>query len=283
MSERPWLKWYPSDWRADPRLRTCSLTARGLWTEMICLMHEAEPYGSLLVNAAPVSEKQLASLVGASAREVRNCLHELEAAGVFSVDNGVMFSRRMRRDHEKAERDKANGKGGGNPRLKHGVNPEDKAQRLEARNQKLEPDQERSDGSLRSPVARADANRDAFDEFWKLYPNKVGKQAAYKAFVKSAKSGAVTFDRMLFALTAYVNKTDDRPWCNPATWLNEGRWDDQPTPEVQRNGQGNVIAAADKLVAKFRQLRSESEHGTPDLLSGTGAADVRLLPPRRGE
>lgn len=143
MSERPWLKWYPADWRADPRLRTCSLASRGLWVEMICLMHEADPYGSLLVNGAPVSEKQLASLVGASARDVRNCLQELEAAGVFSIENEIVFSRRMRRDHERAQRDKANGKGGGNPRLKAGVNPpdngEDKAQRLEARGQSSEP------------------------------------------------------------------------------------------------------------------------------------------------
>jgi hypothetical protein len=44
------MKFYPSDWRSDPMLRLCSLAARGLWMEMMCLMHEAEPYGSLLVN-----------------------------------------------------------------------------------------------------------------------------------------------------------------------------------------------------------------------------------------
>jgi hypothetical protein len=26
----------------------------------------------------------------------------------------------------------------------------------------------------------------------------------------------------------YIGKTDDRPWCNPATWLNQERWADQP-------------------------------------------------------
>lgn len=139
MTTRPWMKWYPSDWRSDPRLRMCSLAARGLWAEMICLMHEAEPYGSLLVNGAPITDKQLASLVGASHREVTAALAELEAAGVFSLDGAVIYSRRMRRDKEKSERDKANGKGGGNPRLKAGVNPPDKAQKLEARDQNSEP------------------------------------------------------------------------------------------------------------------------------------------------
>jgi hypothetical protein len=65
-------------------------------------------------------------------------LLELEGIGVFARDiDGTIYSRRMRRDHAKAIKDKANGKGGGNPRLKNGVNPpdkgEDKAQKPEAR------------------------------------------------------------------------------------------------------------------------------------------------------
>jgi hypothetical protein len=133
----PWLKFYPSDWRADPALRVCSLASRGLWMEMLCLMHEAAPRGSLLVNGQPVTDKQLAALCGVSGRDVTRCIEQLETAGVFSrEDNQTIYSRRMRRDEERAERDKANGKGGGNPRLKAGVNPQDKAQIPEARNQK---------------------------------------------------------------------------------------------------------------------------------------------------
>jgi alkylated DNA nucleotide flippase Atl1 len=133
----PWLKFYPSDWRADPALRMCSLAARGLWMEMLCLMHEAVPRGSLLVNGQVVTDKQLAALCGVSARDVVTCLAQLQAAGVFSLeDNRTIYSRRMRRDQEKAERDKANGKAGGNPTLKAGVNPPDKAQILDARDQK---------------------------------------------------------------------------------------------------------------------------------------------------
>ena len=136
----PWMKFYPSDWRADPALRMCSLGARGLWAEMMCIMHEAEPYGCLLVNGQTIGEKQLASLVGTSVREVARFLGELSNSGVFSVDeNLVIYSRRMKRDREKAERDKANGKSGGNPSLKAGVNPPDnggdKAQNPEPRTQ----------------------------------------------------------------------------------------------------------------------------------------------------
>ncbi|HDA7904193.1 TPA: hypothetical protein O5V80_002738, partial [Staphylococcus aureus] len=60
----PWMKFYPSDWRADPMLRLCSMAARGLWVEMLCIMHEATPYGTLLVNGRRLDKKQLAALVG---------------------------------------------------------------------------------------------------------------------------------------------------------------------------------------------------------------------------
>jgi hypothetical protein len=122
----PWLKFYPTDWRADPALRMCTIAARGLWMEMLCIMHEAEPRGSLLINGNRVMDRQLASLCGCSEREIKTLVAELEVAGVFSRDNGVIYSRRMRGDTEQAAKDKANGKRGGNPGIKRGVNPPDK-------------------------------------------------------------------------------------------------------------------------------------------------------------
>lgn len=121
---QPWLKFYPTDWQADASVRMCSLAARGLWIEMLCLMHVASPRGSLLVNGRQVSPKQLAPLVGISAKEAVELIQELEDAGVFSRDeDGTIFSRRMRRDDKKAEQDKANGKAGGNPLYKGKVKP----------------------------------------------------------------------------------------------------------------------------------------------------------------
>lgn len=148
---QPWIKFYPSDWRADPCLRMCGLSARGLWMEMLALMHEGEPYGHLTINGRQITEKQLATLVGCPLPELRDLLAELSNAGVFSkTDQGVIYSRRMERDKAKAEYDRENGKGGGNPKLRGGVNggvnpssnppviEGDKAQKPEARSQKLE-------------------------------------------------------------------------------------------------------------------------------------------------
>jgi hypothetical protein len=224
----PWMKFYPADWRADPALRMCSLAARGLWMEMLCIMHEADPRGSLLINGNSISDRQLASLCGATLHTTVSLLTELEAAGVFSrTEDGTIFSRRMKRDDEKAERDKANGKAGGNPRLNAGVNPPDKAQRPEAIFQKREPKERKRASALAAPWTEADRER-----FWTAFPNKIGKAEATKAFDKA--SNKVTPEVLFPALDRYANKSDDRPFCNPATWLNQERWLDQPA--VINNG-----------------------------------------------
>ena len=124
MSTRPWMKFYPSDWLGSSRLRRCSLAARGLAMELICHMHQGEPYGHLSVkgNAA------IAKLVGITdCRTVARLLTELLQNGCISVaETGEFFSPRMVRDYEKALKRQADGALGGNPALKEVVNHEDK-------------------------------------------------------------------------------------------------------------------------------------------------------------
>ena len=74
----------------------------------------------------------------------------------------------------------------------------------------------------------------AFDAFWKSYPRKVGKKAAEKAWLRARDKPAL--EVILAALD--VQKKCDQ-WTKeggqfipyPATWLNQGRWNDEP-PEV---------------------------------------------------
>ena len=116
--KRPSFQFYPADWRKDAALQSCSLSARGLWHEMMCLMHECEPYGHLSVNGKPMRPAQVARLVGVAEKEYQKLLAELEDAGVPSVaDDGSIYSRRMVRDeHIRNVRAEA-GKKGGNPNL----------------------------------------------------------------------------------------------------------------------------------------------------------------------
>lgn len=82
-------------------LRSCSLAAKGLWIDMLCLMHEGNPYGTLKVGDKVILPAILARMVGVSLHEVEGYLQELIEAGVCSTDiSGCIFSRRMIRDEE---------------------------------------------------------------------------------------------------------------------------------------------------------------------------------------
>jgi len=144
MTGRPWMKWYPGDWRADPLLRACDPISRYVWMEMIGLMHEAEPYGHLVIAGRAMDYKTLSRVIGVTEGDVKRAAKELESLGVFSRTNsGVIFSRRMIRDEKRRETLQKNGTKGGNPALKNqelssGLdnqedNPPLKTQRPEAR------------------------------------------------------------------------------------------------------------------------------------------------------
>jgi len=116
--KRPSFQFYPGDWLHDAALRSCSVGARGLWVEMICLMHQGSEYGFLKVNHTPILAANLARMAGATIDETEGWLSELEAAGVFSRDeSGCIFSRRMIRDENVRLARAAGGKLGGNPAL----------------------------------------------------------------------------------------------------------------------------------------------------------------------
>lgn len=112
------MKWYPGDWRADPKLRACEPLSRYVWMEMLGLMHEAEPYGHLVLSGRAMDYKTLSRLIGVEVGEVKRAVKELEDRGVFSrTDGGVIFSRRMIRDENRRKMLIENGKRGGNPLL----------------------------------------------------------------------------------------------------------------------------------------------------------------------
>lgn len=233
MTARPWFRFYAPDWRADPALRMCSAGARGLWIEMLCLMHEAEPRGFLIVKGQAVNAKQLAALAGIPPKDCAAYLAELEAAEVCSRDDkGTIYSRRMVRDTEKAIKDKENGKGGGNPRLKGGVNPKDKERDKPNDNTQwihglMVKEGEQTSQNEASP---REAAADPFDdEFWPAYPQKVAKPKAREAFERALERGTVP--EIITGLARYIaSKPPDRHWLNPDRFLDDDRWRDEAVP-----------------------------------------------------
>jgi hypothetical protein len=119
-----WSKFWWQDWLADPALRMCSLEARGMWIDLLCLMHQSERSGYLQIDGKPIPHRTIALLCAVDVRLVRRTTAELIATGVASLTpDGILYSRRMVRDSEASEQGREFGKRGGNPSLRRKPDP----------------------------------------------------------------------------------------------------------------------------------------------------------------
>ena len=104
-----------------------------------------------------------------------------------------------------------------------------------------------SGSSLNSPVLipdlRSNPHAEDFEQFWVAYPKKVGKKDALKSWMKASDKPQVSE-----ILMAIENAKKSEQWLkdngqfipNPATWLKQGRWDDQPS-ELKGRSNGKAI------------------------------------------
>lgn len=114
-----------------------------------------------------------------------------------------------------------------------------------------------------------------FDEFWSAYPNKVGKRDAEKAFSKAIRRASV--DEIMAGLLRYAAKSDDRPWCNPATFLNQDRWGDQPAPVAHSPPRQREQSMADYVGDLLRNVKNgtDTDFAGPTVEASYSAGDHR--------
>jgi len=54
-----------------------------------------------------------------------------------------------------------------------------------------------------------------------------------------------SIDSLMAGLDRYKHtKPPDREWCNPATWLNQGRWNDAPAASTGHDLMAHAVAVA---------------------------------------
>jgi hypothetical protein len=120
------------------------------------------------------------------------------------------------------------------------------------------------------PVGPRVANSPRFDALWTVYPRKVGKDAARKAFDKRKPDDALVA-QMIQAVT--VQRASPQ-WLKDggqfiphlSTWLNDGRWQDEPErapqfaqPLFPSIAKGAAIEAHNNAVAQRILERMERE------------------------
>lgn len=244
--ERPWSKFYWSDWESDLALRQCSLSAQGLWMRMLCICAKADPRGYLTINGVTLNVAAVATHVSRPETEIAPLMAELERWGVFSRDRkGRIYSRRMLRDEKKSNA----GRKAKNQALYGGLQPTENngelstpsrsptrgasPQKPETRYQNKSSPFNAGEAGDAGPVAPAIVPKfqtdHEFPEFWHRYPNRTKQEAARHAWHTARQSATVA--EIMAGLERYVrllHGADPPHPANPDTWLSDKRWTDEP-------------------------------------------------------
>ena len=115
----PAFQFYPGDWRKDLAIRSLDYFERGVWFEILCLMHESNERGVLVMNGVPMSDHLLARLLGLDLVTLNNTLCTLLNFGAARRrdHDSAIFSKRMVEDEKLCKIRRQSGKLGGNPTL----------------------------------------------------------------------------------------------------------------------------------------------------------------------
>jgi hypothetical protein len=96
-----------------------------------------------------------------------------------------------------------------------------------------------------------------FDEFWMMYPRKVAKAAAKKAWAKLTEEQQLQAAKAIDEHCQYWKAKETRLEFIPhaATWLNQERWEDELVIEPKKEKiDKRWMFSNDGIVAKAREL-----------------------------
>lgn len=122
-----------------------------------------------------------------------------------------------------------------------------------------QPEEPPQRGSKRKPMAGYSAE---FEAWWGHYPKKVAKDRARKAFEAVLKAEKASLHELQAGVMRYGAERDGQDpkyTKHAATWLNDGCWADEPTPEPPPNSGQPVTAPKRKvgIVADMEKMMKE--------------------------
>lgn len=237
-----WFKFYGQDWMTDPKIAGMSMEDRLCFLTLLCIA-SSDTKGDGVVKG--ITEDVLISMARIPdwrteeynpGKEAIGVLSRLQSLQIVTLSSNTLgntdvtlrnYSIRQEQNSSNAEKQRkyrerlkqrleihsnvtvTDSNGGGNVLHRIEENRIDK---------KID--------NITHIIAKAD---DEFDSFWKEYPKKIGKGAAKKSWEKSKKPPIL---EILQAISIQKNSSQWRKDSgqfipNPATWLNQQRWDDE--------------------------------------------------------
>jgi hypothetical protein len=234
MAKLPAFQFYPGDWRKDVGVQSLDYFDRGVWHEMLCLMHESERRGVLVLNGQAMNEDALARLLGLDKQTLTTTITTLLTTGVASREagTGALMCRRMVRDEKLSEIRRDSGKKGGNPAL---LNQNQTTLHKQTSNQKPTPSSSSSTSTTRptNGTAGIDANMAARGLCERLNLSRgMGKGTVYEAVydlaLQEEKRGGeleMFCERLAAAYELYLRESPQLEYnWGPAKFFAEGHW-----------------------------------------------------------
>lgn len=228
---KPSFPFYPDDWMNDLGLRTCSLPARAIWMDMICLMHQGQPYGHLANKAGKLTIGFIAGRCGVTTKEVTRAMSELEQHSVYSTtEEGVIFSRRMVRDEKnRIARGQHGSKSQCNPSVPRSKGIHEGIHRLQEVVPSIDPEEVEVKDFKKAEIPKlhsADLNGSTsqrFLDWWEIWSKIRGtfkKSAAAQAYISVV---SIQLEEACFSCTSsYLQSLRDRSHgFNPDNFLYE--------------------------------------------------------------
>lgn len=117
------FQFFASDWLSDPSLRMCAPETRGLWIDILCLMHQSPERGFLMIKNEILCDEHVRKALNFEKKKFEFCMSELKRFDIIKKDEKERYyCKRMVEAQSLSEKRKASGKLGGNPKLKILVN-----------------------------------------------------------------------------------------------------------------------------------------------------------------
>jgi hypothetical protein len=239
--KRPSFQFYPSDWLRDAKLRLVSVSARGLWIDLLCWMHDLQPYGHLALNGEAIPDEKAAVMCGVPLPVYRRLVAELLAADVAARSpTGALYSRRMDRDAQ--------------TRIARGIAGHMGQQARQQLTQQFAEDEKEEEESHTSSTP------DGFDAAWAIYPKRPNnsKERARKAWEARIREGCDP-NAILEGLRRYAGycrrqRTDPQYIKQASTFFGpDHHWENDYTVTVPREAHPHKPAYHDRYVPPKRE------------------------------
>ena len=121
LRDQPYLPLYVQDFLTDEKLNECSAESVGVYIKLMCLMHKAEVYGTLLLKQKDSKSDskiknfaiKLVKQLPYTEEVIERALTELTEEGVLHIEGNFLYQKRMVRDNELSIKRASAGKKGG--------------------------------------------------------------------------------------------------------------------------------------------------------------------------